>query len=97
MVLLSIFCFVSLREFLTMPELEFNASRCRRILDTKIQVCKFFLQKEDMDLTSGRIEGVLNTLKEKEELLRKSFEKLLLSCKEVEILDTEDRAYINRC
>ena len=35
----------------------------------------------------------MNTLKEKEELLRKSFEKLLLSCKDMDILDTEDRAY----
>ena len=67
-------------KFLTMPELEFNASRCRRLLDTEIQVCKFFLQKEDKDLTSGRIERALNTLKEKEELLRKSFEKLLQGC-----------------
>ena len=87
-----LFC-KSERQFLTMPELEFTASRCRRVLDTKIQVCKFFLQKKDKDLTSGRIEVALNTLKEKEELLRKSFEKLLLSCKDVEILDTEDRAY----
>ena len=55
-VLLSIFCFVSLRESLTMPEVEFTASRCRRVLDTEIQLCKFFLQKEDKDLTSGRIE-----------------------------------------
>ena len=44
-------------------------------------------------MTSGRIEGALNTLKEKEELLRKSFEKLLLSCKDAEILDTDDRVY----
>ena len=75
-----LFC-KSERKFLTMPELEFNVSRCRRVLDTQIQVCKFFLQMEDKDLTSGQIEGALNTLKEKEELLRKSFEKLLLSCK----------------
>ena len=76
-----------------MPEVEFTASRCRRVLDTEIHLCKFFLQKEDKDLTSGRIEGALNTLKEKEELLRKSFEKILLSCKDTDILDTEDRAY----
>ena len=54
-----------------MPEVEFTASRCRRVLDTEIQLCNFFLQKEDKDLTSGRIEGALNTLKEKEELLSK--------------------------
>ena len=35
----------------------------------------------------------MNTLKEKEELLHKSFEKLLLSCKDMEILDTGYRAY----
>ena len=87
-----LFC-KSERKFLTMPEPEFTASRCRRVLDTEIQVCKFSLQKEDKDLTSGRIEGALNTLKEKEELLCKSFEKLLLSCKDAEILDTEDQAY----
>ena len=84
-----LFC-KSERKSLTMPELEFNTSSCRRVLDTEIQVSKFFLQKEDKDLTSGRIEGALNTLKEKEELLHKSFEKLLLSCKDVEILDTDD-------
>ena len=84
-----LFC-KSERNFLAMPELEFTASCCRRALDTEIQVCKFFLQKEDKDLASGRIERALNTLKEKEELLRKSFEKLLLSCKDVEILDIED-------
>ena len=71
-----------------MPEVEFTASRCRRVLDTEIQLCDFFLQKEDKDLTSGRIEGALNTPKEKEELLRKSFEKLLLSCKDTDVLDT---------
>ena len=87
-----LFC-KSERKFLTMPEPEFNASHCRRILDTEIQVCKLFLQKEDKHLTLGRIEGALNKLKEKEELLRKSFEKLLLSCKDVEILDTEERVY----
>ena len=76
-----------------MPEVEFTASRCRRVLDTEIQLCNFFLQKEDKDLTSGRIEGALNMLKEKEELLCKSFEKLLLSCKDTDVLDTEDRAY----
>ena len=76
-----------------MPEVEFTVSHCRRVLDTDFHLCKFFLQKEDKDLTSGRIEGALNTLKEKEELLRKSFEKLLLSCKDTDILDTEDQAY----
>ena len=76
-----------------MPEHELNATRSRRVLETEIQLCKFFLQKEDKDLTYSRIEGALSTIKEKEELLRKNFEKFLLSCKEIDNLEAHEQAY----